>query len=209
MINRISGRVAVAAGAAAAVAGTAFLVAAYTVPAVDAGQAATAVQAPPDAPDDFFAAADPVGDTDLRQRRERAQERIEAAGGLALTTGTGTVEQAREEPREPESADDGDAGGGAADSAGPVDPNLGGDVDGLNWAALARCESGGDPAAVNPAGYYGLYQFTMPTWRSVGGSGSPAEAGADEQTMRAKLLYNRANGDWQSQWPSCGHHLFG
>ena len=31
----------------------------------------------------------------------------------------------------------------------------------LNWAALARCESGGNPNAVNPAGYYGLYQFSI------------------------------------------------
>jgi uncharacterized protein YabE (DUF348 family) len=31
--------------------------------------------------------------------------------------------------------------------------------DGLNWAALAQFESGGNPRAVNPAGYYGLYQL--------------------------------------------------
>lgn len=31
----------------------------------------------------------------------------------------------------------------------------GGAADGLNWAALAECESGGNPSAVNPAGYYG------------------------------------------------------
>ena len=38
-------------------------------------------------------------------------------------------------------------------------------ADGLNWAALAQCESGGNPRAVNPAGYYGLYQFSLSTWR--------------------------------------------
>jgi hypothetical protein len=38
-------------------------------------------------------------------------------------------------------------------------PSRGGDrVSRLNWRALARCESGGNPRAVNPAGYYGLYQ---------------------------------------------------
>ena len=46
-------------------------------------------------------------------------------------------------------------------------------ADGLNWGALAHCESGGNPNAVNPAGYYGLYQFDLGTWRSVGGSGLP------------------------------------
>jgi resuscitation-promoting factor RpfB len=76
--------------------------------------------------------------------------------------------------------------------------------DGLNWAALAQCESGGDPRAVNPAGYYGLYQFSLSTWSSVGGSGNPIDASPAEQLMRAKILYARAGA---SQW-GCGEHLF-
>ncbi|MFC4561936.1 ubiquitin-like domain-containing protein [Nocardiopsis mangrovi] len=84
-----------------------------------------------------------------------------------------------------------------------------GSAAGLNWAALAECESGGDPTAVNSAGgYYGLYQFSMATWQSAGGSGSPAEASADEQTMRAQKLYDMVGGNYQSQWPECGVHLF-
>jgi uncharacterized protein YabE (DUF348 family) len=84
-----------------------------------------------------------------------------------------------------------------------------GDADSLNWAALAQCESGGDPTAVNSAGgYYGLYQFSMATWQSTGGSGSPADASPDEQTARAKKLYDMVGGNWQSQWPECGVHLF-
>ncbi|GAA4894047.1 resuscitation-promoting factor [Streptomonospora salina] len=79
----------------------------------------------------------------------------------------------------------------------------------LNWSGLAECESGGDPTAVNSAGgYYGLYQFSMATWQSAGGSGSPAEASASEQTMRAQKLYDMVDGNWQSQWPECGVHLF-
>ncbi|MGI5120184.1 ubiquitin-like domain-containing protein [Marinactinospora thermotolerans] len=88
-----------------------------------------------------------------------------------------------------------------------VDPNVGGSADSLNWAGLAQCESGGDPTAVNPAGYYGLYQFSIPTWQSAGGSGLPSEASPEEQTMRAKTLYNMVGGNWQSQWPVCGVHL--
>ena len=75
----------------------------------------------------------------------------------------------------------------------------------LNWRALARCESGGNPRAVNPAGYYGLYQFSPATWRSVGGSGLPSRASAGEQTRRAQILFRRAG---SSPWPNCGHHLF-
>ena len=46
-------------------------------------------------------------------------------------------------------------------------------ADRLNWKALARCEAGGNPRAANPAGYYGLYQFTVATWRGVGGPRLP------------------------------------
>lgn len=92
-------------------------------------------------------------------------------------------------------------GGGTGGGGGSV-PG----ADGLNWAALAQCESGGNPKAVNPAGpYYGLYQFSLSTWRSVGGSGLPTENSAAEQTYRAKRLYAKAGA---GQWPHCGPRLF-
>jgi uncharacterized protein YabE (DUF348 family) len=75
---------------------------------------------------------------------------------------------------------------------------------GLNWAALAKCESGGNPRAVNPAGYYGLYQFSLSTWHSVGGSGNPIDASPAEQLKRAKILYARGGA---GQW-GCGSHLY-
>ena len=81
-----------------------------------------------------------------------------------------------------------------------------GGADSLNWPALARCESGGNPRAVSPGGTYrGLYQFSLSTWRSVGGAGDPIDASPDEQTYRAKVLYNRSGA---GQWPSCGKYLF-
>jgi uncharacterized protein YabE (DUF348 family) len=83
--------------------------------------------------------------------------------------------------------------------------SVGGGVDSLNWAALADCESGGNPRAVNPAGYYGLYQFSLGTWHSVGGSGNPIDNSSSEQTYRAKLLYQKSGA---GQWPVCGRKLF-
>jgi len=76
---------------------------------------------------------------------------------------------------------------------------------GLNWAALAKCESGGNPKAVNPSGYYGLYQFSLSTWRAQGGSGNPTDASSAEQTKRAQILYGKTGA---SSWPSCGPKLF-
>lgn len=67
--------------------------------------------------------------------------------------------------------------------------------------AIAACESGGDPGAVNAAGYYGKYQFDLGTWQSVGGSGNPAAASEAEQDKRAAMLYERAGA---SPWPVCG-----
>jgi LysM repeat protein len=72
------------------------------------------------------------------------------------------------------------------------------------WAKVAACESGGNPQAVNAAGYYGLFQFDTRTWRSVGGSGNPTSASAAEQLMRAKKLYAQRGA---SPWPVCGRFL--
>ncbi|MFF5976489.1 ubiquitin-like domain-containing protein [Streptomyces sp. NPDC012769] len=79
-------------------------------------------------------------------------------------------------------------------------------ADGLNWGALAACESGGRPNAVDPSGTYGgLYQFDPGTWRSLGGSGVAQDAPAAEQTYRAKKLYVQRGA---SPWPHCGRRLY-
>ncbi|GGT22489.1 hypothetical protein GCM10010271_27370 [Streptomyces kurssanovii] len=79
-------------------------------------------------------------------------------------------------------------------------------ADGLNWAALAQCESGGRPDAVDPSGTYGgLYQFDTATWQSLGGTGRPQDATAEEQTYRAKKLYVQRGA---SPWPHCGRRLY-
>ncbi|TDL95385.1 LysM peptidoglycan-binding domain-containing protein [Macrococcus carouselicus] len=76
---------------------------------------------------------------------------------------------------------------------------------GANWAALAACESGGNPSIVDASGtYHGLYQFDAQTWRSVGGSGVASQASAAEQTMRAKILYSQRG---SQPWPVCGARL--
>lgn len=80
-------------------------------------------------------------------------------------------------------------------------------ADGLDWAGLAACESGGRPDAVDPSGTYGgLYQFDTGTWQALGGSGRPQDASAGEQTFRAKKLYVQRGA---SPWPHCGRRLHG
>ncbi|MCI6584784.1 MAG: transglycosylase family protein [Mobiluncus sp.] len=72
------------------------------------------------------------------------------------------------------------------------------------WSKLAFCESGGRPGTNTGNGFYGMYQFTLSTWRSVGGTGLPSDASAEEQTKRAQILQARAG--W-GQWPACSRKL--
>ncbi|MET7765393.1 ubiquitin-like domain-containing protein [Streptomyces sp. NPDC005336] len=82
---------------------------------------------------------------------------------------------------------------------------VGGGADGLNWHAMAACESGGRADAVDGSGRYGgLYQLDGGTWRSLGGHGRPQDAPPAEQTYRAKKLYVQRGA---SPWPHCGRKL--
>jgi resuscitation-promoting factor RpfB len=66
---------------------------------------------------------------------------------------------------------------------------------------IAECESGGDPTMDTGNGYFGKYQFSRATWRSVGGRGNPARASESEQDRRALRLYRR---EGTKPWPVCG-----
>ena len=69
-------------------------------------------------------------------------------------------------------------------------------------AAIAQCESGGDPTAISAGGRYrGKYQFTRSTWRSLGGTGDPAKADEATQDRIALALYRQSG---TSPWPVCG-----
>lgn len=74
------------------------------------------------------------------------------------------------------------------------------------WAALARCESGGNPAAAGGGGgqYFGAFQFSVATWRSLGYSGNPADQSYAVQLEAAKRLQARSG--W-GQWPRCARRL--
>ena len=67
-------------------------------------------------------------------------------------------------------------------------------------SATAQCESGGDYGAVNPAGYYGAYQFDQQTWDAYAPEGyagqNPATAPpAAQDAAAASVPYDA--------WPSC------
>ena len=72
------------------------------------------------------------------------------------------------------------------------------------WDQIAQCESGGNWAINTGNGYYGGLQFTLASWRGVGGSGYPNQASKSEQIARAKILQARSG--WGA-WPACAAKL--
>lgn len=102
------------------------------------------------------------------------------------------------------SGDSGDSstGGGSGSSGGSmstaeIKAMLGGP--GSKWYQVAKCESNFNPRAVNQSNraHFGLFQFKLATWQSMGGSGNPIDASPREQFERAKKLQAAAGwGQW-------------
>jgi Transglycosylase-like domain len=70
------------------------------------------------------------------------------------------------------------------------------------WLRATRmCESRGRYQTNTGNGFSGAYQFTLRSWRWVGGDGLPHEAEPLEQDYRAVLLLRRQG---RSAWPVCG-----
>lgn len=113
------------------------------------------------------------------------------------------VEAARAEQAAAEAAAAERAAAARASSSG----GLGG-----GWAALRRCESGGNYGAVSSTGKYrGAYQFSRQTWDATARRSHPHLVGVDpaaaspgDQDAMAQALYRAAGA---GQWPHCGRHL--
>lgn len=73
-------------------------------------------------------------------------------------------------------------------------------VSGSVWDRLAACESGGNWSINTGNGYFGGLQFSLSTWRAVGGVGYPHQASKAEQIKRGQILQARSG--W-GQWPAC------
>ena len=131
-----------------------------------------------------------------------------------VLVGTGTAKKQESKPDQSQSQEQSQAqsqgqapapsqsAGGSASggSTGATGGEVGDDV----WAKLAQCESGGKPETNTGNGFYGMYQFTLETWQSLGGTGYPHEADAATQTAMAKKL--QAQAGW-GQWPGCADKL--
>ena len=83
-----------------------------------------------------------------------------------------------------------------------IDPTTGvAYAEGMDWDAVAQCESGGNWRADTGNGFYGGLQFKQSTWDENGGVGNPANASRDQQVAVAnRVLATQGPG----AWPKCG-----
>jgi resuscitation-promoting factor RpfB len=72
------------------------------------------------------------------------------------------------------------------------------------WDTLAQCESTGDWHINTGNGYYGGVQFSLSSWRAVGGSGYPHEHSRETQITMAIRLWEIQG--WGA-WPACTAEL--
>lgn len=76
---------------------------------------------------------------------------------------------------------------------------------GVNWDAVAACESGGNWAINTGNGYMGGLQWTQSTWSANGGSGSPAHASREQQIAVANhVIATQGLARGLANWPVCG-----
>ena len=73
-----------------------------------------------------------------------------------------------------------------------------------SFVRLRACESGGNYTANARNRYFGAYQFSRSTWRSMGYVGLPHESPAEVQDEAARRLQARSG--W-GQWPGCSRKL--
>ena len=83
-----------------------------------------------------------------------------------------------------------------------IDPTTGvAYADGMDWNAVAQCESGGNWRADTGNGFYGGLQFKQSTWDENGGMGNPAFASRDQQIAVANRVLATQGPE---AWPKCG-----
>lgn len=73
------------------------------------------------------------------------------------------------------------------------------------WERLRNCEAGGDYRKNTGNGYYGAYQFSAATWRSMGTAYEYAHL-APPQIQDAAAIQLQERSGW-GQWPACSRTI--
>ena len=75
---------------------------------------------------------------------------------------------------------------------------------GINWDAVAQCESGGNWAINTGNGFYGGLQFTSGTWASNGGTAYAPRADLATKAQQIATAENVLRTQGIGAWPTCG-----
>ncbi len=117
---------------------------------------------------------------------------------------TAAIPAAAPAPAKPSSAT-------AAASSAPADPApapapapAASSAGGVNWSAIAACESGGNWSADTGNGYYGGLQFTEGTWLGYGGGQYASSANLASPAEQIAVAERVLAGQGIGAWPVCG-----
>jgi LysM repeat protein len=75
---------------------------------------------------------------------------------------------------------------------------------GVNWSAIAACESGGNWATSTGNGFYGGLQFTEQTWLANGGGRYASSANLATPAQQIAVAQNVLASQGIGAWPVCG-----
>jgi LysM repeat protein len=75
---------------------------------------------------------------------------------------------------------------------------------GVNWSAIAACESGGNWSANTGNGFYGGLQFTEQTWLAYGGGRYASSANLAAEAQQIAVAQRVLAGQGIGAWPVCG-----
>ena len=89
---------------------------------------------------------------------------------------------------------------GTAVLLGPASPAQAG----VNWDAIAQCESGGNWSINTGNGYYGGLQFSRSTWKAYGGGKYASTANKASRAEQIRIAEKVLDGQGIGAWPTCG-----
>jgi LysM repeat protein len=75
---------------------------------------------------------------------------------------------------------------------------------GVNWNAIAACESGGNWSINTGNGFYGGLQFTQQTWLGYGGGQYASSANLASPSQQIAVAQRVLAGQGIGAWPVCG-----
>jgi LysM repeat protein len=93
---------------------------------------------------------------------------------------------------------------GSAAPAAPAQASSPASAGGVNWSAIAACESGDNWGANTGNGFYGGLQFTEQTWLAYGGGSYAPSANLATPAQQMAVADRVLAGQGIGAWPVCG-----